>query len=171
MIKEKLRGIAEDVKAGRHAPVVQFVKFGLVGVSNTLISYGVEMLCYYVLFKNVAWEENTRIIVTSLLAFIVSVTNSYIWNDRFVFKQDGRKTFGKHITAYLKTVACYGVTGLMIAPLLKMWFRSCGIPYWAGSLCSLVVTIPLNFVLNKFWAFRKKRSPEDGPDDGGQSVS
>lgn len=171
MIKEKLRGIAEDVKAGKHAPIVQFVKFGLVGVSNTLISYGVEMLCYYVFFKNVSWEENIRIAITSLLAFAVSVTNSYIWNDRFVFRQDRPKTFGMHVVAYLKTVACYGVTGLIIAPLLKMWIGSCGVPYWAGSLCSLIVTIPLNFVLNKFWAFRKKDGAGLPPDGDGKSVS
>lgn len=171
MIKEKLRGIAEDVKAGKHAPIVQFVKFGLVGVSNTLISYGVEMLCYYVFFKNATWEENVRIAVTSLLAFIISVTNSYVWNDRFVFKQDGRKTFGMHVAAYLKTVACYGATGLIIAPLLKMWIGSYGIPYWAGSLCSLIVTIPLNFILNKFWAFRKKDGADHPQVDDRQSIS
>ena len=28
------------------------------------------------------------------------------------------------------------------------------VPYYLASLGSLVVTIPLNFVLNKFWAFK-----------------
>ena len=34
----------------------QFIKFGLVGVSNTLISYGIDMLGYYVVFKNTAFS-------------------------------------------------------------------------------------------------------------------
>ena len=61
---------------------IQFIKFGLVGVSNTVISYGIEMLCYYVLFSRVAWSEGLRIGITSALAFAVSVTNSYYWNNR-----------------------------------------------------------------------------------------
>ena len=29
-------------------------------------------------------------------------------------------------------------------------------PFWLASISTLIVTIPLNFVLNKFWAFAKK---------------
>lgn len=61
----------------------------------------------------------------------------------------------QHLTAYLKTVACYGVTGLLLAPAIKVYVTALGVPYWLSSLGALVVTIPLNFILNKFWAFRK----------------
>ena len=61
----------------RFVPLLQFVKFRLVGVSNTLISYGIEMLCYYGLFTGVDWSEAVKTEVTSTMAFIVSVTNSY----------------------------------------------------------------------------------------------
>lgn len=136
------------------APLLQFVKFGLVGVSNTAISYGIEMLCYYVLFANVAWADNIRIVITSVLAFLISVTHSYYWNNRYVFGTGTRKTALQHLRAYLKTVVCYGVTGLVISPLMKMRLSSMGVPYWIASLGSLVVTIPLNFIMNKLWAFR-----------------
>lgn len=136
------------------APLLQFVKFGLVGISNTAISYGIEMLCYYVLFANVAWEDNTRIVITSVLAFLISVTHSYYWNNRYVFGSGTRKTALQHLRAYLKTVVCYGVTGLVISPLMKMWLSGMGVPYWSASLGSLVVTIPMNFIMNKLWAFR-----------------
>ena len=135
--------------------VIQFVKFGIVGVSNTAISFGIEMLCYYVLFVHVSWPENVRIMVTSVLAFIISVTNSYYWNSRYVFAAGPHYSFSQHIVSYLKTVACYGITGLVLAPILKMYISGLGIPYWLASLCTLIVTIPLNFLLNKFWAFRK----------------
>ena len=135
-------------------PLLQFVKFGLVGISNTAISYGIEMLCYYVLFANVAWADNVRIVITSVLAFLISVTHSYYWNNRYVFGNGTRKTALQHLRAYLKTVVCYGVTGLVISPLLKLWLSGMGVPYWIASLGSLVVTIPLNFIMNKLWAFR-----------------
>ncbi|MDY5325750.1 MAG: GtrA family protein [Gemmiger sp.] len=147
------------MKPGKYArwgaALLQFVKFGIVGVSNTAISYGIEMLCYYVLFMNVPWSESVRILATSVLAFVVSVTNSYYWNNRYVFGSGTKKTVRQHLTAYLKTVACYGVTGLLLAPAIKVYVTALGVPYWLSSLGALVVTIPLNFILNKFWAFRK----------------
>ena len=143
-------------------PLLQFVKFGLVGISNTAISYGIEMLCYYVLFANVAWADNVRIVITSVLAFLISVTHSYYWNNRYVFGTGTRKTALQHLRAYLKTVACYGVTGLVLAPVLKMYVSGLGVPYWLASLGSLVITIPLNFLLNKFWAFRKSTDKQEG---------
>ena len=150
---------------------LQFLKFGLVGVSNTAISYLIEMLCYYVLFRDSpfgglatllqrlgidAFAETLRIAVTNILAFAVSVTNSYFWNSRFVFRSGVRRSLKQHAAGYLKTVACYALTGLLLAPWLKMELSGRGIPYWAASLLSLAVTIPLNFALNKFWAFRDK---------------
>lgn len=150
-MREKLRNLKGG---GLWDTLVQFVKFGLVGVSNMAISYGIEMLCYYVLLVNAPLSEGVRVVVTSALAFIVSVTNSYYWNSRYVFKSGGKKkTLSEHLSSYAKTVASYGVTGLLLAPALKLLLGSWGVPYWIASLGSLIVTIPLNYVLNKFWAF------------------
>lgn len=136
--------------------IIQFVKFGIVGLSNTAISYGIEMLCYYVLLINSPLAENVKVILTSVLAFIVSVTNSYFWNNKFVFV-GGKKDWRGHLLAYLKTVACYGITGLILSPALKILLSNWGIPYWAASLASLIITIPLNFVMNKLWAFKSDK--------------
>lgn len=143
------------------AGLFQFIKFGIVGVSNTAISYGIEMLCYYVLFVNVFWPDNVRIMITSILAFAISVTNSYYWNSRYVFQTGTRRSLAEHARSYLKTVACYGVTGLLLAPALKIYVSGLGVPYWLASLGSLVITIPLNFLLNKFWAFRKSTDKQE----------
>ena len=50
-MKERFACMMAKLEKSRLAPLVQFIKFGLVGVSNTLISYAVEMLGYYVLFS------------------------------------------------------------------------------------------------------------------------
>lgn len=164
----KIKALIDNKKL---APIIQFIKFGLVGVSNTAISYGTEMLCYYLLFKNSDFNltvkllsllsieasvKSIRIVYTSILAFIISVTNSYYWNNRFVFKS-GNRMFKEHLKAYLKTVVCYGITGLVLSPIIKVLLSNAGVPYYIASLGSLVITIPLNFVLNKFWAFNNKK--------------
>lgn len=57
----------------------QFVKFGIVGLSNTLIYY----IVYVIL---VALSVNY--LVSSLIGFFVSVINSYYSNDRYVFTEE-----------------------------------------------------------------------------------
>lgn len=153
----KLKELLSRLEQGKYASVVQFVKFGLVGVSNTIIDYALQMLCFYVLFAGASWPENTKVVVASYVGFFVSVINSYYWNNRFVFKDEERRGFKRHALAYLKTVLCYGLTGLLLGPALKLWLTNIDIPYWLASLGVLVITIPLNFLLNKFWAFRKKK--------------
>lgn len=168
----KLNEILKDKKA---ADFIQFLKFGIVGVSNTLISYGVEMLCFYVLFYDVKFTsvvsffnnigipttgEAVKVVITSAIAFIISVTNSYLLNNRFVFK-NGSKTIGGHIISYLKTVLCYGITGLVLAPIIKILLNNAGIAYYIAAFSSLIITVPLNFVLNKFWAFAKKEGNKE----------
>lgn len=140
--------------------LIQFIKFGLVGVSNTLISYGVEMLGFYVLFRNATWNGNVKIFVVSLLAFVVSVTNSYYWNSRYVFKTGAAQNFKSHAVRYIKTFLCYSVTGLILSPALKMAIQRVGIPYWLTSMLVLVVSVPLNYVMNKLWAFKEEATVE-----------
>ena len=157
------------------ATLIQFIKFGLVGISNTAISYGTEMLCYYVLFKNskLIWildvlsriglstdANNVRIVITTVIAFVISVTNSYCWNNRYVFSS-GKKSFARHIETYFKTFACYGITGLVISPIIKILLDRISVPYFIASLGALVITIPLNFIMNKFWAFRAKNTEDE----------
>ena len=48
-------------KKGLGATVIQFIKFGLVGVSNTAISYGIDQLFYYVVFRDSAMDEKLKI--------------------------------------------------------------------------------------------------------------
>lgn len=161
--------LEELLKNKKFAALIQFVKFGLVGVSNTLISYGIEMLCFYVLFSNAGFKgiisflsalgikstgENIKIVLTTIIAFLISVTNSYFLNNRFVFSGKSKK-LSEHLISYLKTVLCYGLTGLIISPIIKVALNKIGIPYYIASLGSLVITIPLNFIMNKFWAFAK----------------
>ena len=156
-MKEWFTAIMARLEHSRFAPLLQFVKFGLVGVSNTLINYAVDMLCYYVLLRPLPLSEQARIICSSAIAFIISTTNAFILNSRFVFKAEGPQSKSSLFKTYLRTVACYALTGLLLAPAIKVWLTNAGIPFWATSLLSLIVTIPLNFLMNKFWAFTGRK--------------
>ena len=124
--------------------LIQFVKFGIVGLSNTLISYvvyvaGVRFGMHYLL--------------ASILGFVISVLNSFYWNNKYVFGQG--KEERNLLKTLLKTFMAYAFTGLVLANiLLYIWVDILGISEYLGPLINLVVTVPLNFVINKLWAFR-----------------
>ena len=168
----KLKALLQNEKL---SSLIQFIKVGLVGVSNTAISYGIEMLCYYVLFKNTKFigilnllallgistdGNNVKIVITTIIAFVVSVSNSYFWNNRYVFGS-GKKSFSEHFKTYFKTFACYGITGLILSPIIKILLTKISVPFFIASLGALVITIPLNFVMNKFWAFKSKPTKDE----------
>lgn len=124
----------------------QFVRFGLVGIANTLISLGVYWICYY------AFHLHYQI--SNIIGFVVSVTNAYYWNNRYVFRDHDRKDLSEHLKTYGKVFACYGLTYFTGAILLVVWVERLGISPGLAPVINLLITIPLNFLLNKFWAFR-----------------
>lgn len=120
----------------------QFVKFGIVGVSNTLIS----LFIYYIF---VLISVNLYV-VGSIVGFAVSVLNSYYWNNRYVFKKENRN----HAKAIFRTYLSYGATGLLSILLLILLVEQLHVSEFAAPIINLIITVPLNFLLNKFWAFK-----------------
>lgn len=74
--------------------ISRFIKFCLVGVSNTIISLGV----YYIFIL----ISRDLYIIGNAVGFVVSVFNSYILNSKFVFKKttERKKTLIKTYIAY-----------------------------------------------------------------------
>ncbi len=149
--KAWLRALEENPKYGS---LVQFVKFGIVGVSNTLISLLVYQLCLHGLHLHYQ--------LANVLAFVVSVTNAYYWNSRYVFKSQGALSFARHLAAYGKAFLSYGSTFLLGTALLTLWVEALGVSQSLAPVINLLITIPLNYVLNKFWAFGKKGGENAG---------
>lgn len=122
--------------------LIQLVKFCAVGVLNTAVNYAVYALMVL---------AGVYYIAGSLIAFAVSTANAYFWNDRFVFKNSGGRWRG-----ILKTYCSYALTGIFLNnALLYLLVDICGISELLSPLLVLVVTIPCNFLLNKFWTFKK----------------
>ncbi len=149
------------------AAFMQFVKFCIVGVSNTLISLGVYWICYYLIFGGLSWHDQIKVQLSNIIAFVISVTNAYYWNSKYVFSCGIRRTFKMHVCAYLKAFFSYSLTGLFLsAALLWLWTDVCGVNSGVAPVINLLITIPLNFILNKFWAFanNKVKTPEQSAD-------
>lgn len=122
--------------------LVQFVKFGFIGASNTLISTAV-----YYLF---VWVDPKLYFIGNVVGWVVSVFNSFFWNNRFVFRDSQFSWWQKLIRTYI----AYGGSFIVGSILLALQVQVLGVSEWIAPWINMVITIPLNFVLNKFWAFK-----------------
>ncbi|MCI6035882.1 MAG: GtrA family protein [Firmicutes bacterium] len=130
---------------------MQFVKFGIIGLSNTVISYILNVAVLLILSPfSVSWD----FFAGNMVGFLLSVLWSFYWNNRFVFTmQEGqRRSVWK---ALLKTYLAYGFTGIILNNILSwLWITKFGISKFIAPVINLIVSVPLNFIINKLWAFR-----------------
>ena len=132
--------------------LVQFLKFGIVGVSNTFISYVLNVLVLLLLAQyQVSWD----FIAGNLVAFVLSVLWSFYWNNEYVFRLGSgeKRNLGK---ALLKTYISYGFTGIILSNVLSwLWITVFGISKYVAPILNLIISVPLNYIINKYWAFKK----------------
>jgi putative flippase GtrA len=125
----------------RRPVVVQFVKFGIVGVSNTLLTFVV----YTVLLKGFGvWY-----LAASAAGFVVGATNGFLLNRRWTFRE--------HVGDPLTPVRWAIVQGCGLAineGLLYLFVQDARVEkLLAQALATVVVTLT-TFFANRAWTFR-----------------
>jgi putative flippase GtrA len=135
--------------AARHlsAPVVvQFIKFGIVGVSNTLLAFAI----YTVLLK----VFGVWYLAASAVGFIVGAVNGFLLNRRW--------TFAGHVGDSLTPVRWGVVQGCGLAlneGLLFLFVDGAGVEKLLGQAFATVVVTVLTFLVNRAWTFRMHHPP------------
>ena len=109
MIKHIFAALGVHDKQSFLTLCLQFIKFGLVGLSNTAVSMGI----YYL----VLWLNEDLYMLGSVLGTILSIANAFIWNDLFVFPSE-EHDFKSVIRRLAKTYVSYGGTSLLSTVLL-----------------------------------------------------
>ena len=139
--------IRKDMKEKKIINVLfQFMKFGIVGISNTIIS----LVIYYLL----TYFE-VHYIIANTVGFIGGTLNAFYWNNKYVFKSKGNKE-RPIITTGIKVFISYGASFLLSTILLFLLVDIMGVSDMIAPIINLAITIPLNFILNKLWAFKSK---------------
>ena len=123
----------------------QFFKFGIVGVSNTVLSYAVYAVCVLLGF---------HYLLANGLGFAVGITNAFYWSNKYVFAEEACQIRSMAQT-FLKLCLAYSSTGIFLNScllyLLVEWY---GISSLTSQLICLTVSVPINFVINKFWTYK-----------------
>lgn len=140
--------------AKKYPAFYKFVKFGIVGASNTAVS----LATYYLLVILFKIDTQIGLQVVNLVAFIASVMNSYLWNTVWVFKSEAKKQDKKDkATAPAKFFATYIFTYVLSAVLLVLWTEVLGISEFIAPVLSICITMPINYFALKIWTFRVKK--------------
>lgn len=159
----------------------QFVRFGLVGGSGVVVN----MLVAILLNKLHGGTENARDILFPLVGrfsfrfshlvwvvgFLVANLTNFQLNRSWTFQSSRHAKWWREFWPFLAVGSVAAVIGLFLkiamtdptSPLYlpEPWFHEArGLrsrEYW-GQLIAILVTVPVNFVVNKLWTFRAVRS-------------
>ncbi len=127
-----------------HVPVVlvQFVKFGIVGISNTLITFAVYTLLLKVFG---VWY-----IAASAIGFVVGAINGFLLNRRWTFAGH----VGDSLTPVRWAVVQTAGLGLNLG-LLYLLVHDAGLDKLVAQALATVAVTVSTFLVNRAWTFRQ----------------
>jgi putative flippase GtrA len=140
-ISEPARGLRERASWLGAPAIVQFVKFGIVGVSNTLLAFAV----YTLLLKGFGvWY-----LAASAIGFGVGAVNGFLLNRRWTF----REHVGDAFTPVRWTIV-QGCGLLLNLGLVYLFVAGAGLDELIGQACATAIVVVLTFIANRAWTFR-----------------
>lgn len=153
-----LVGLYAAYLIGRKIPVIyQFVKFGAVGVLNTVLDFGILNLLISI-FKIYA---GAGVAILNAVSFGVAVIHSYFWNKFWIFKKKETAGITGEFIQFL-TVSVIGIlinsgTIYLITTIIKPQFGISAI-LWVNlaKLIATVISLFWNFLGYKFIVFKKR---------------
>lgn len=130
--------------------IKQFIKFCIIGLSNTLLSYVINLITLYTLRP---YCIDMDYIIGNLVAFLISVLWAFYWNNKYVFsQQEGSRGIFRKL---LKTYLAYGFTGVILCNILSyFWIHVFYISKMIVPLLNLFISVPINFLISKYWAYK-----------------
>lgn len=142
------------------AGLLQFVKFGLVGVMNTAVDY-ITYLITLLIFEKTGLFGTKAYLVSTILGFLVSFFNMFYWNNAYVFKKKEDESRSA-LVSLVKLFLSYSLTGIIIKPgCMFILVDLVHVPNKIAPIPIMFITIPVNFLLSKLWAFRGKKKIQD----------
>lgn len=136
--------------------VFQFLKFKVIGFSNgaiDLVSLNLMLLIW-------PTKNNWLLLIFNTAAYILAVTNSYIWNSRYTFKQGTEKGMKQKILFVSQAGASLLINNgafMLGVHLLSLFISSMWIVDNGAKEFSMVCSSNASFLFMKFIVFREKK--------------
>jgi putative flippase GtrA len=122
---------------------VQLAKFSTVGASGYVVNLSV--------FSALLLGAGVHRLPAATISFLVAVTNNYTWNRLWTFR-GSRGHVAYQGLRFLIVAVCALVANLAVLETL-VWL---GVPEIPAQAIAIILVMPLNFVGNKLWSFRRR---------------
>ena len=122
---------------------VQLAKFCAVGGSGYVVNLAV--------FSALVLGADVHHLVAATGSFLVAVTNNYTWNRLWTFR-GMRGHVAYQGLRFLVVAVCALAANLVVLETL-VWM---GLPKIPAQAIAIILVMPLNFVGNKLWSFRRR---------------
>jgi len=121
--------------------VIKFIKFSIVGISNTVVS----LVSFYLLFEFLG----IYYIFASTIGYFMGLANSYFWNLRWTFKH-------KHSTKILIKFIIVNILALVFKLItISILVETFNISELYSEVLAMIFAIVINFGGNRYWTFKE----------------
>ena len=121
----------------------QLVRFATVGASGYVVNLAVFTLCVHVLSIDYR--------LAALVAFLVAVTNNFIWNRHWTFKARQGHAGHQSLRFFAVSLAAFCFNLLALELLVSVG----GLPEVPAQAIAIVLATPVSFAGNKLWSFAR----------------
>lgn len=147
MFRSLYHRLTQAIPALGHLTVRQFIKFSLVGVSNTLLDFSL----YFILTRALL----VHFLVANAIAFILAASWSYAANKAWTFRDTSRD-----MTAQYTKFILISLVGLALNEgILSLFVLLFGVPDLLAKALAVVIVVGWNFSANRAWTFTQRREP------------
>lgn len=140
------------MKNEKSGGIIQFIKFALVGVTNTVVDW----IVFYLLVNSMLSNQHS---LAKAISFVIAVLNSYLWNTVWTFKKEYQTVDTPKAAVFTKFVVVsvigWGVNvyvfNLASTQLTLQIINKDLLPLVLASGSAIIV----NFFGNKLWTYKK----------------
>jgi len=124
--------------------IKQVIKYGLVGVSNTLITAAV----IWVMMK----MFDCSAILSNIAGYTAGVLNSFVLNKKWTFRSSD-----SWLSSAARFGAVFAICYLLQFSLLLYLNKTLSIDQYYNQLIAMAFYTAVNFLMNKFYTFKERK--------------
>lgn len=126
----------------RKQSLIEFIKFSIVGVINTIVDFGVFSLLI---------TNGSPILLSQIISYACGMVNSFMMNRSWTFKENKRNEYSepvKYLIANITTLS-------LMSGLLLLFVDQFQFPVLIAKVVCTGVGMAINFLSSKFWVFQR----------------